>query len=579
MYIHTNHYSSNYKLFSQTTSCIYHRGSFYDSIFSAINPYNKCQKFRRNLADKTAPTTTAVNNEKPILRVGEHDVSLIVEDKKIEAGKQNEIEELKEEEGFKGYKRSVQYKLKDKARNFLDFVRIRVQGGRGGDGCVAFHRDRMMPKGPPSGGNGGRGGHVTFVTSAGYTSLHYLPRNVIAGDGNHGKGELKHGGNGEDILLPIPLGTVIREVEPPVKSKNNTEDEDGKAKSDEYDAEAALAKRRAETWVHYPRYQEKNLLGSFFRDAEKATLQEQRYQRRQLRLQAAKKIDLDLSQENEEHLIVKGGLGGKGNPHFLTTANRSPKFATRGQEGATRYLELELKAIADAGLVGLPNAGKSTFLTAVSNAHPKIAPYPFTTLNPFIGTVDYYDKYQLTVADIPGLIKGAHKNIGLGHSFLRHVERSKVLVYVIDLASPAPWEDFNVLRNELEQYRKGLTLRPSMIIANKADVTEVAKHNLPILEEKFKLTNQPVDGTHKQELVIIPISAKYRKNINKVTSILRDMVEKIKREEKIKIKINGDNIDGIQGVDVNESLEKKKNVDVNHNVVVVVKDDEKTFKV
>jgi GTP-binding protein len=172
--------------------------------------------------------------------------------------------------------------------------------------------------------------------------------------------------------------------------------------------------------------------------------------------------------------------------------------------------------------VGLPNAGKSTFLSAVSNAHPKIASYPFTTLNPYIGTVDFVDSFQLTVADIPGLIKGAHKNVGLGHAFLRHIERSKVLVYVVDLSVEEPWNDFQTLSNELEAYSKGLTNRPSIVIANKADVTSVAKDNFSRFE-KIILSEFEKKG---ETVAVIPVSAKYKKNIVKATTVLRNMVER-----------------------------------------------------
>jgi GTP-binding protein len=230
---------------------------------------------------------------------------------------------------------------------------------------------------------------------------------------------------------------------------------------------------------------------------------------------------VDLSEHDQQVVVCFGGSGGYGNPHFLTTDNRSPKWATRGRPGEVRSLELELKTIADIGLVGLPNAGKSTLLGSISNAHPKQGSYAFTTLHPFVGTVDYADQYQLTVADIPGLIQGAHRNIGLGHAFLRHVERAKLLVYVVDLSGDAPWDDLAILQNELEQYRPGLTKRQSLIVANKADQVAIAKGNLAKLEDKVRANNIPV----------VPVSAKYEKNIVKLTSILRKQVETIRKQE------------------------------------------------
>ncbi|PKY23453.1 GTP-binding protein Obg/CgtA, partial [Rhizophagus irregularis] len=349
---------------------------------------------------------------------------------------------------------------------FTDFIRVVVKGGTGGDGCVAFNRGKFESKVPPSGGNGGRGGNVIFVASPNHSSLHSVLRTINASRGQNGKGHMQHGSAGKNLIIPVPLGTIVREF--------------------------------------------------------KMMEEEERYNRP---FKTEEKLNLDLSIPDAQYVVAQGGSGGKGNPHFLTNANRSPKYATKGEEGRIRYLELELKTIADAGLVGLPNAGKSTFLTAVSNAHPKIAPYPFTTLNPYIGTVDYSDRFQLTIADIPGLIQGAHKNVGLGHSFLRHIERSKVLVYVIDLSKNKPWEDWNSLQNELEKYRSGLTKRPSLIVANKADITEKAKKNLPIFETILK--------EKEQKIVIVPVSAKYKKNIVKVTTLLRQIVEKVREKEEL----------------------------------------------
>ncbi|CAG8575205.1 8902_t:CDS:2, partial [Scutellospora calospora] len=383
--------------------------------------------------------------------------------------------------------RSLQYKFRDKTRQFVDYMRISIRGGNGGDGCVAFLREKFKSRGPPSGGNGGRGGHIIFITSANHSSLHSVKRQLVGGRGENGKGQMKNGSAGKDIIVPIPLGTVIKEIEPPSLKRKSDENE--------INEEALIEERRKATWAHYPNYDEKNQHSTFFLEAERMIKEEYRLRQLKKEKEAKTKLTLDLSVPNVQYIVAYGGEGGKGNPYFQSNANRSPKFATRGFEGQYRFLELEIKTIADAGLVGLPNAGKSTFLTAVSNAHPKIAPYPFTTLNPFIGTVDYADRYQLTIADIPGIIHGAHRNIGLGHSFLRHVERSRILVYVIDLSGIAPWEDWE----------------PSLVVANKADITERSKRNLPIILSKAK----EFEIKSGQEFEIIPISAKYKKNIVK----------------------------------------------------------------
>lgn len=409
-----------------------------------------------------------------------------------------------------------------------------------------------------------------------------------------------HGHAGKDLVIKVPLGTIIREISSPEKEKDpEEEEEDLLHKSLELGELEAKDKEMSRRWVLYPRLA--NSLTAlpegkvnYFEEAQAWLAEEDRIVEARRVAMSKKPLLLDVNEHTEDGTnfpIARGGGGGYGNPHFLTTQNRAPKYATRGREGQTRWLTLELKTIADAGLVGLPNAGKSTFLQAVSNAHPAIAPYPFTTLNPYIGTVDYSDSYQLKVADIPGLIRGAHRNIGLGHSFLRHVERSKVLVYVIDIAAEfgikrkikgvddwtpedeydgnsansnqadsdvepsthqqnteapeavdeaysQPFEDWKTLLDELEAYQPGLTRRPSMIVANKADVTEVAPKNLQLFQKlvneewaKRRAAAAAGPGTGDYDIRIIPASAKYKKNITKVTSILREIVESEKEKE------------------------------------------------
>ncbi|KAF9328096.1 GTPase of the mitochondrial inner membrane that associates with the large ribosomal subunit [Podila minutissima] len=497
----------------------------------------------------------------------------------------------------RGRAKGVEWKLRSKGRNFVDFCRIKVSGGQGGDGCVSFHREKFVAFGQPNGGNGGRGGNVIFEASSNETSLQHIPHTAAAPRGVHGKGSLMHGHAGKDLVIKVPMGTIIREVPSPEKELN-PEDEDGLfQKSLELGETEAKDKEMSKRWVLYPRLT--NSLTTlpegkvnYFDEAQAWVAEEDRIVEARRAAMSKKPLLLDVNEQTEdgEHFMVgRGGGGGYGNPHFLTTQNRAPKYATRGREGQTRWLTLELKTIADAGLVGLPNAGKSTFLQAVSNAHPAIAPYPFTTLNPYIGTVDYSDSYQVKVADIPGLIRGAHKNIGLGHSFLRHVERSKVLVYVIDIAAEfgvkrqvkgvddwtpeqdehegedsteatskdiptdtteapkivdsqysQPFEDWKTLLDELEAYQPGLTRRPSMIIANKADVTEVAPKNLQLFQKlvheewakrraAYSSSSSSVSQDH--DLKIVPVSAKYKKNIVKVTSILREIVEAEKAKE------------------------------------------------
>ncbi|KAF9967851.1 GTPase of the mitochondrial inner membrane that associates with the large ribosomal subunit [Mortierella alpina] len=514
----------------------------------------------------------------------------------------------------RGRAKGVEWKLRAKGRNFVDFCRIKVSGGQGGDGCVSFHREKFVAFGQPNGGNGGRGGNVIFEASLNETSLQHIPHTAAAPRGVHGKGSLMHGHAGKDLIIKVPMGTIIREVPSPEKEREaDDEDDEIFHKSLELGETEAKDKEMSKRWVLYPRLA--NSLTAlpegkvnYFEEAQAWVAEEDRIVEARRAAMSKKPLVLDINEytdDGSKFMVGRGGGGGYGNPHFLTTQNRAPKYATRGREGQTRWLTLELKTIADAGLVGLPNAGKSTFLQAVSNAHPAIAPYPFTTLNPYIGTVDYPDSYQVKVADIPGLIRGAHKNIGLGHSFLRHVERSKVLVYVVDIAAEfgvkrqvkgvddwtpendqpdaemvssdehgeeseqqqartdpteineqysQPFEDWKTLLDELEAYQPGLTRRPSMIIANKADVTEVAPKNLQLFQKlvhdewaKRRVSAAAVDAASAtvtdddakfsdHAIKIIPVSAKYKKNIIKVTSVLREIVEQEKIKELAAVK-------------------------------------------
>ena len=224
---------------------------------------------------------------------------------------------------------------------------------------------------------------------------------------------------------------------------------------------------------------------------------------------------VDMDHPGMEYIAAKGGRGGRGNPRFATSTNRVPMESEPGLPGEEKNILLELKTIADAGLVGYPNAGKSTLLRAISAAHPKVAPYPFTTLHPVVGMVEYDDYQRVKVADIPGLIEGAHDNVGLGHAFLRHIERTQLLVYVLDTAGTdnrTPWEDFHSLQNELELYMKGLSKRPSVIIANKMD--------LPEAEENLELLKSDIDPN----IPLIAVSAEKRENTEAVKNLLADII-------------------------------------------------------
>jgi GTP-binding protein len=285
---------------------------------------------------------------------------------------------------------------------FVDRVAINVKGGDGGNGCLAFRREKYVPRGGPSGGDGGRGGHVIIRAVDGLTNLAHLSfqRHWKADRGGHGLGSDCHGRGAEDTYIDVPVGTIVRDL---------------------------------------------------VRDF----------------------VIRDLKKVGETVIVAKGGLGGFGNKHFKSSTNRAPRQHEEGHPGEEHRISLELKVIADVGLVGLPNAGKSTLLSRISRAHPEIADYPFTTKYPNLGTVQAGDQ-SFIVADIPGLIEGAHEGHGLGHEFLRHVERTRLLVHLVD-AMPAdgsdPIANYRTIRHELEKYSAALAARPEVLVVTKLDLT------------------------------------------------------------------------------------------------------------
>jgi GTP-binding protein len=282
---------------------------------------------------------------------------------------------------------------------FIDQASIRVKAGDGGHGCVAFRREKFVPKGGPSGGDGGTGGSVWIVASKRLNTLYHLQfqREWKGGRGEHGMGSNCSGQHGNDVTIELPIGSVVRD-------------------------------------------------------------------------KATDEIIADLSYDGERVLVAKGGRGGWGNQHFATATRQAPRFAQDGNPGEERELFIELKLIADVGLVGLPNAGKSTLISVISAAKPKIADYPFTTLVPNLGVVRADDDFTFVVADIPGLIEGAHEGHGLGDQFLRHVERCSVLVHLVDLsANETPEADAEVIARELELYSQTLASKPRIVCGSKID--------------------------------------------------------------------------------------------------------------
>ncbi|MBC8206627.1 MAG: GTPase ObgE [Kiritimatiellaeota bacterium] len=308
---------------------------------------------------------------------------------------------------------------------FKDRVKIYARAGNGGNGVVAFFRDKTNPHGGPDGGDGGHGGSVILrgnPNSDSLTSLHYEPHQRAQHGGN-GAGNNKHGRNGKDKIIPVPLGTVVKDSE--------TEEFIG-----------------------------------------------------------------EILEKDQEMVIAKGGFGGLGNQRYKSSTNQTPEQCKEGSKGDDNAYRLELKLVADVGLVGYPSAGKSTLLTVLTDATPKVAAYPFTTLNPILGTLQFEDYSRIRIADIPGLIDGAAEGVGLGHYFLRHIERSSFLIFVIDMAAEDgrdPAEDYRNLRKELEIYNPELTHRPCLIVANKMD-EEAAAENLAEFKKETGLDPLPISA-------------------------------------------------------------------------------------
>jgi GTP-binding protein len=298
---------------------------------------------------------------------------------------------------------------------FVDEVEIFVKAGKGGDGCVAFRREKFVPKGGPWGGDGGKGGDVILRAVRNKKTLidFYFKKHFFAENGGNGSSNNKKGKDGEDLILEVPCGTIVKEI------KNGEE-----------------------------------------------------------------KVIADLVNEGDNVIVAKGGKGGLGNTHFKSPTNQAPRIATKGEKGEEKIIKLELKLIADVGIIGYPNSGKSTLLSKISKARPKIADYPFTTIEPNLGVVDLGDFRSFVVADIPGLIEGASKGKGLGIKFLKHIERTKILVHLIDMSENDIINRYENLRNELKNYSSKLIEKKEIVVGNKIDLEE-SKKNIEKAKEYF----------------------------------------------------------------------------------------------
>ena len=321
---------------------------------------------------------------------------------------------------------------------FVDRIKVFAQAGKGGRGSVSFRREKFVPKGGPDGGDGGRGGDVILRADRhvdNLSNLFYEPI-IKAKNGGHGMGKKMAGRAGADKVVKVPIGTLV------------------------WAAEEQSKKR--------PRSNSDQLAIGNWQSAIDEPL-------------------VDLTRDEQEFVLCRGGAGGKGNVHFKSSRNRAPRQYTEGEEGEQGYFLFELRTIADAGLVGYPNAGKSTLLRKISAARPKVAAYPFTTLHPIVGVMELPGYRRATIADIPGLIEGAHRGLGLGHEFLRHITRCRVLVFVIDVAGSEgrdPVEDLKNLRREIDLYNPTLSSRPWIVVANKMDLPG-AKQNLKAMQERL----------------------------------------------------------------------------------------------
>jgi len=335
---------------------------------------------------------------------------------------------------------------------FIDRAKIYVKGGDGGNGAVAFRREKYVPRGGPSGGDGGKGGDVVLKVSSNLSTLMDFKYKIHykANRGQHGQGSNKFGKSAEDLIIEVPPGTVVKDPE-------------------------------------------------------------------------TGEILADLVEEGQTFVAAKGGRGGRGNARFASSINRAPDFAEKGEPGEEKWILLELKLLADVGLIGFPNAGKSTLLSRMTAARPKIADYPFTTLYPNLGVVDSGDPdaKSFVIADIPGLIEGAHMGEGLGHEFLKHIERTRLLVHVIDSSGLErdPIEAFQIINSELENYSQELAKKPQIIAANKMDLPQ-ARENLKKLSEFFT----------EQDIEFVPISAATGNGVKELIYKVKDLLNKLPRE-------------------------------------------------
>ena len=387
---------------------------------------------------------------------------------------------------------------------FIDEIKVFARAGHGGKGCVAFQREAYRPKGGPSGGNGGRGGDVILQADHDLNNLinqYYQPR-LLAESGESGMGKGMDGHAGKDLIVKVPCGTLVWRLTSPVAE---AVDDDKEEEEEEIPAKPLMLSTGKRPLIRHAG-SARAIEVDLSKEPDDAPASSD---------SPKGELVADLTEHGQQFILCKGGRGGLGNRNFATAVRQAPRFAQPGEAGDEGEFRLELRIIAEVGLVGYPNAGKSTLLTAISKARPKIAPYPFTTLTPQVGIVEYPDYHRLTVCDVPGLIEGAHRNVGLGHAFLRHIERCKILVLLLDMAGTddrAPWDDYKQLLKELELYDPGLLDRPRYVVANKMDEPS-AEANLKAFKKKVR------------KMPVLPIAAAFDEGTEQFKKLIRQAVE------------------------------------------------------
>ena len=393
---------------------------------------------------------------------------------------------------------------------FVDEVKIFARAGHGGKGCIAFCREAYRPKGGPDGGNGGRGGNVILQASNDLNNLiaqFYVPR-LVAENGEFGMGKGMDGHAGKDLIIKVPCGTLVWKL--PTPAEPMPEEEVPVPELSQPTTKPEL--------IPVPKRPLLRRSGSIM--AQEIDLAGEPPDAPVLAEDDAELV-ADLTVHGQEFVLCKGGRGGLGNRNFATARRQAPRFAQPGEPGEEGHYRFELRMVAEIGLIGYPNAGKSTLLTAISRARPRVATYPFTTLTPQVGILEYADFHRLTVCDVPGLIAGAHENVGLGHAFLRHIVRCKGLVLLLDMAGTDgrdPVDDYRQLLRELELYDPALLAKPRLVVANKMDE--------PVAAQNLKRFKRRVPKTP-----VLPIAAAFDVGIPKFKETIRELAAEAETEK------------------------------------------------